>query len=124
MYLKRNRFVFVGVFVFLVLIMSATAGDISGTWIAETPLFTHTIVFKVDGTTLTGTMSTRPADETEIKDGKIDGDNISFYIVRMARKILWNGVVKGDQIRFTRNENGAITEMIAKRARPNPSNTI
>jgi hypothetical protein len=124
MYLKKSRIVFVGVFVFLVLLMPATAGDIAGTWIAETPLFTHTIIFKVDGTTLTGTLSTRPADETEIKDGKIDGDTISFHIIRMARKVLWKGIVEGDQIRFTRNENGAVTEMIAKKARPNSSNKI
>jgi hypothetical protein len=121
MYLKKNRVVFVGVFVFLALTISATAGDISGAWIAETPLFTHTMVFKVDGTTLTGTVSTRPTDETKIKDGKIDGDNIYFYIIRMSRKVLWKGVVKGDEIRFTRDEAGSVIEVIAKRARPKPS---
>ena len=36
-----------------------------------------TFNFKADGSTLTGTMS-NPRGESRIKDGKIDGDNISF----------------------------------------------
>jgi hypothetical protein len=121
MYLKKYRAFFIGGFMFLALIIPATAEDISGTWIAETPLFTHTMVFKADGTTLTGTVRTREADETEIKDGKIDGNNISFYIERMGRKVMWKGVIDADKIRFTRDESGSVTEMIAKRVRSNPS---
>jgi hypothetical protein len=121
MVLKKNYVVFGGVFVFLALIMSAMAGDVSGTWTAETPLFTHTMVFKVDGTVLTGTVRTRQADETEIKEGKIEGNKISFYIIRMSRKVLWKGVVEGDQIRFTRDEGASVIEVIAKRLRPDTS---
>jgi hypothetical protein len=128
MYLKKNRVVFVGVLVFLSLIMSATAGDISGTWIAQTLIFKVTMVFKVDGTTITGTVQTRPVDETEIKDGKIDGDKISFYIVRTENKkkvkVRFKGIVAGDEIKFTRDADGDVTQIIAKKVRPNSSIAI
>ena len=128
MYRKKGRVIFVGVFVLLSLIASATAGDISGTWIARTQVLTVTMVFKVAGTTLTGTIRTRPADQTEIKDGKIDGDKISFYIMRTQNnkkvKVRFKGIVEGDEIRFTRDADGAVTEIIARRAEPKSSIAI
>jgi hypothetical protein len=117
-----------GVFLFLALIKSATAGDISGTWIAPASALKVTMVFKVDGTNLTGTVQTHPADETEIKDGKIDGDKVSFYIVRTSNnkkiKVRFKGVVAGDEIMFTRDADGTVTKIIAKRVLPKSSITI
>jgi hypothetical protein len=60
------------------------AGDVSGTWKgkAQTPNGTieRTFVFKVDGNKLTGETSSDMSGKSEIKDGKIDGDNLSFTI--------------------------------------------
>jgi hypothetical protein len=125
MYLRKDRVVFVGVLVFLALIVSATAGDISGTWIAPTRNLSVTMVFKVDGTALTGTIKTHPADETEIKDGKIKEDKVTFYIVRTVNnkkvKVRFTGIVAGDEIMFTRDADGTITKIIAKKVLPKSS---
>jgi hypothetical protein len=128
MCLKKCSIIFVGVFLFLALTKSATAGDISGTWIAPTPALKVTMVFKVNGTNLAGTVQTHPADETEIKDGKVDGDKVSFYIVRTSNKkkikVRFKGVVAGDEIMFTRDADGTVTKIIAKRMLPKSSIAI
>jgi hypothetical protein len=125
MYLNKGSGTLIGIFVFLALMMPARAEDLSGTWIARTSLLTVTMVLKVEGTSLTGTVKTRPADETDIKDGKINGDKLTFYIVRNESnkevKVRFEGVVSGDEIEFTRNANGVVTKLIAKRSRPNSS---
>jgi hypothetical protein len=63
------------------------------------------MVFKVHKTSLTGTLNNPLVGKTKIKDGKIDGDNISFYIVRVLNgyevRVLWKGKVEGDVIKFT-----------------------
>ena len=72
-------FVWMAMFLF-----TAFAADVTGTWKgkAETPNGTteRTFVFKVDGTKLTGETSSDMLGKSEIKDGKIDGDNLSFTI--------------------------------------------
>jgi rhodanese-related sulfurtransferase len=78
------------------LINSAKAGDATGNWIWITPGRTNNNVppkenilsLKADGTHLTGKISApgtngAPAD-TGITEGKVDGDNISFAVVRQA----------------------------------------
>jgi hypothetical protein len=122
---NKRRVGLTGVFLFLFLVMTATAEDISGTWIARTSFLTVTMVFKLSGTSLTGTVRTRPADQTEIKDGKVDGDRLSFYIVRKENnkkiKVRFEGTVRGDEIQFTRDADGNVTKIIARRPRHNSS---
>ncbi len=128
MSLSKQGLVFTIVFLFSAMTWCVAAQDLSGTWIAKTPVLTVTMVFKVDGATLTGTVKTHATDETEIKDGKVKGDNISFYIVRTQNnkkiKVRFKGILDGDEIKFTRDADGAITNIIAKRAHPNSSITI
>ena len=68
-----------------------------------------TFNFKVDGANLTGTM-TSARGEAEISEGKINGDEISFVIVRRMgdreMKMQWKGKVSGDEIRLTREFPG------------------
>ncbi len=119
MCLKKHPLAFVGIFLFLIPIMSAMAEDISGTWIAKTPRFNVNMVFEVDGATLTGTVMTHPSDKTEIKEGKIKGDKISFYIERLEHqkkiKIRFKGTIIGDEINLTRDDRGTLTDLIARR---------
>jgi hypothetical protein len=75
--------------------------DISGKWIAGTTSVDIEVVFKVDGTNLTGTVNNPTQGETKIKDGKIDGNNISFYVERSKGRAVWKGVITGSVIRFT-----------------------
>lgn len=88
---------------------SAFAADIDGTWSGETqgmggPM-ELTFTFKADGNTLTGTAPGGPGTTIPIKDGKIDGNNISFaYDVdfgQMKMKFKYTGVFKGDEIELT-----------------------
>jgi len=85
------------------------AADVTGKWTYEIQgrdgnTVAGTMNLKADGTTLTGTVGGRNGD-AEISDGKIDGDNISFNVVREfnGRKmtISYKGKLEGDTIHFT-----------------------
>ena len=89
--------------------VTAFAADLNGKWnaIVETPRGTQNLTFdfKVDGATLTGKVTTQRG-ESDITDGKIDGDNVSFtQVVNFngnEMKINYSGKVDGDSIKFTR----------------------
>jgi hypothetical protein len=106
--------------------LSADADDISGTWKAsfDTPIGqqNYTYVFKVQGTALTGTAKSEIA-ETELKDGKVDGETVTFVenlnFQGMDLRIEYTGkIVSADEIRFTRKVGDFATEeLVAKRAK-------
>jgi hypothetical protein len=89
--------------------VTALAADLNGKWKAsvETPRGTQEITFDfhADGATLTGKVTTQRG-ESDISDGKIDGDNLSFtQTVNFngnEMKINYTGKVDGDSIKFTR----------------------
>jgi hypothetical protein len=101
------------------------AADISGKWTAQVPgrdgaPQDTTFNFKVEGTKLTGTMSTQRG-EAQISDGKVEGDKVSFTVVRNFGgnevKLLYKGTIAGNEIKFTREGGqGPAREFIAKRA--------
>lgn len=123
-------------FVMTILLVTAfglMAADVSGKWVAETPgrnggpARQTTFTFKVDGSKLTGTVSAAGRNgnmESEISEGKIDGDNISFKVTRtMGDRTMtqeYTGTVSGDSINLKMNmegPNGPMTrEMTAKKA--------
>jgi hypothetical protein len=95
---------------FLIASVGALAADFNGKWTAsvETARGTQNITFDfhVDGAKLTGTV-TSPRGDSEISDGKIDGDAISFTQVVNFNgnefKINYSGKADGaDTIKFTR----------------------
>jgi hypothetical protein len=80
------------------------------------------MTLKADGSNLTGTVSGR-GGETEISNGKIDGDTVSFSVVREfqgnSMKINYTGTVSGDTIQFKMQREGGegqAREFTAKRA--------
>ena len=79
--MKQRTFV-VSLITMLAVLAPAFAADVSGKWTAEfdSPIGRQSYVyqFKVDGTTLTGTATQSERGTTEIKEGKISGDDISF----------------------------------------------
>jgi opacity protein-like surface antigen len=110
----KSKLILIGAVVLLALAASAMAADVAGKWQAEQAgrdgqPTTTTWTFKVEGTTLTGTMTTAQGEST-ISEGKIAGDEISFVVARkmnmggqdMEMKTTWKGKVAGDQITFTR----------------------
>lgn len=81
-----------------------------------------TFTFKVDGNTLTGTVSGFRG-EMPISDGQINGDQISFNQTMEfngnTMKLVYKGTVSGDEIKFTRTREGGegrTQEFTAKRA--------
>jgi hypothetical protein len=113
--------------------LTALAADVTGKWTAQMPgrggqTREATFNFKVDGNTLTGTVS-GPQGDMDISEGKIDGDTISFSQTMEfngnTTKILYKGTISGDSIKFTREreggggqgrKGGGPTEFTAKRA--------
>ncbi|MGO9336049.1 MAG: hypothetical protein ACLPY1_00940 [Terracidiphilus sp.] len=89
--------------------ITALATDFNGKWTADvtTPRGTQTLTFDfhVDGATLTGKI-TSPRGDSDITEGKIDGDNISFtQVVNFngnEMKIVYIGKADADGIKFTR----------------------
>jgi hypothetical protein len=103
------------------------AADVAGKWKAESKrpdgeVMTSTYDFKVEGETLTGTMSGRMGDRP-ISDGKVKGDEISF-IMKFERdgqefKMIYKGKVEGDDLKLNMSSaNGEFTrDIVAKRVK-------
>ena len=105
--------------------VSAFAADITGKWTAtvETPRGTQNLSFDfhVDGAALTGKITT-PRGDSDITDGKIDGDTVTFNQVVNFNgndmKIAYKGTISGDSIKFTRTIGDRPTvEFTAARAK-------
>lgn len=105
----------------------AFAADITGTWKAsfDTQIGTqnYTYEFVVKGTTLTGKLQSDMGGAGEIKQGKVEGDTVSF--VEMFKfegneiQITYTGrVTSNDEIAFTRQvADFATEELVAKRVK-------
>ena len=126
-------------FVLAILLVGAftlMAADVSGKWTYEQPGRNGgagrqvTITLKQEGGTLTGTVpgmgrgGDNPPPPSQITDGKVDGNNVSFTVKRetpngtMVQK--FEGTVSGDEmkLKITREgQNGPMTnEVSAKRS--------
>jgi hypothetical protein len=96
--------------------LTLMAADASGKWTAEMQgrngnTMTVTMNLKADGDKLSVTVSGRAGD-TEISDGKVDGDTVSFSVVREfnGNKMTqhYNGKLDGDTIHFTIKMEGGM----------------
>jgi len=106
--------------------VTALAADFNGKWTAqvETPRGTQNLAFDfhIDGSALTGKVTTQRGD-TDISNGKVDGDNISFDQVMNFNgnefKITYTGKADGaDSIKFSRQfGDRPATEFTANRAK-------
>jgi opacity protein-like surface antigen len=115
----------------LALTLVASAADVTGKWTFEqagrgggNPT-TVTLNLKQSGNTVTGNLSQPGRDgaamETPITDGKIDGDNISFNVVRSFQgnemKQEYKGTVSGSEMKLTRSGGrGNPQEIVAKKS--------
>jgi hypothetical protein len=106
--------------------IGAHAADFNGKWTSEFDtqigVQKYTYEFKVDGAKLTGKAINDQRGATDIQDGKIDGDNISFVEVLNFNgnelRITYTGKIDGDEIKFTRQVGEFATEQIvAKRVK-------
>jgi hypothetical protein len=105
--------------------VTALAADFNGKWTADvtTPRGTQTLTFDfhVDGTTLTGKVSS-PRGDSDISEGKIDGDNISFVQIMKFNdneiRFVYKGAIAGDEIKMTRQAGDRpAVDVVAKRVK-------
>jgi hypothetical protein len=103
--------------------VSVFAADVDGKWAGSvsTPNgdFPQAFTFKADGAKLTGTMTGMDGMEIAIKDGKVDGNNVSFSITLdfggMPFTLSYKGVVAKDQIKLTGDAMGMPFELVVKK---------
>jgi hypothetical protein len=115
---------FAFVAVLLLVAGMAFAADIDGKWTGEIDFGGQKMpveyTFKAEGATLTGSTQIME-NPVSIKDGKIDGNNVSFSLTfgegEQAMKIDYKGVLTGDQLKLTFDMMGQSTDLILKKAK-------
>jgi hypothetical protein len=125
--MKTWRITLTSVVAILALAALVRAADPSGRWTAtfttEVGEQQYTFEFKVKGSALTGTAKSNLLGESELQEGKIDGDKISFVenasFQGMPLKITYSGTMtSADEIAFTRNVADLANEkLVAKRVK-------
>ncbi len=86
--------------------MVALGADVTGKWTADNGRGgTQTFDLKQDGSNLTGTVSGGRGGAVDISNGKVDGDNVSFEVVREFNgnsvTIKYSGSVSGNSMKLT-----------------------
>ena len=108
---------------FMLLAAPAFAADVDGKWsgTVSTPMGDIPVAyeFKSEGTTLTGTTLGIDGGSVPIKDGKVDGNNISFNVTLdfggMAIDLSYKGVVTPTEIKMTGDFMGMPFEFTVKK---------
>ena len=111
------------------LLMLATllyCADVTGKWkgTIDAGGETHDLTFdlKASGDTLTGTFGAAGGQSSEIKDGKVQGDTVSFWAMSeyqgQAIKLVFKGQVLESEIHFTMglDDGSWSTDLVAKKA--------
>ena len=104
--------------------MVVLAADIDGTWTAETQgkngPQTQKLVLKANGKVLTGSMDRGRGGATEISDGMVDGNNVSFKVVndfngkQISRE--FKGMLNGKtELKLETQGRGGTQEMVFKK---------
>jgi len=111
---------------FVLLAATLQAADISGKWKGQFQGGDTTrelaFDFKAEGEKLTGTVTGLRDKALEVKDGKVQGDTVSFWVMSEWQgepvKLVFKGQVSGNEIRFTMGteDGGWSTEVTAKRS--------
>jgi hypothetical protein len=115
-------FTFLAAFTAALLIAAGPGGDWKGSFDLNGSEVPWTFHWKVKDTTLTGTVEGLPTTPAEIKDGKVDGDSISFTATTDYHgspvKLVYKGKVDGDEIKFSMgtDDGGWGIEFVAKRS--------
>ena len=108
-----------------ILSFTASAADISGDWsgTVATPKgdFPIRFSFKVEGGHLQGTMLGTDGTPFKVQDGKVEGSTVTFSVTLdyPGKSLLrtYKGVVTGDEIKFTVDSAGQISELVVKRVK-------
>jgi hypothetical protein len=108
----------------LVLVLVAFAADVTGKWTYEQQgrngNQTVTLNLKQDGGKLTGTMDGGRGGPVEISNGKVEGDDVSFDVVREfngnSMTMKYAGKLAGEELKLKiEGGRGPAREVTAKR---------
>jgi opacity protein-like surface antigen len=124
--MTQKRILLIGM-ILAALATAALAADVTGTWTAsfdtQVGVQKYTYTFKVTGNKLTGKAKSELANtETDIAEGTVNGDDISFVenlnFQDMPLRIVYKGKIAGDELKLTRTILDMFTEeAVAKRAK-------
>jgi hypothetical protein len=112
------------VLAFLVAAAPAFAADVDGKWSGTISVdgageFPVAFEFKADGTTLTGSTLSPDGMSVNIKDGKIDGDKITFLVSLdfggMPLDITYSGVVSPTELKMKADVVGMTMDFVVKK---------
>ena len=122
-----RRSVFLSIILLVAFCAALFAADFNGVWTAaidtQVGVQNYTFTFKVDGEKVTGKAKSAFANtETDIAEGVVKGDDISFVenlnFQGMPLRIAYKGKISGDEIKFTRNVADIADEpFVAKRSK-------
>jgi len=89
---------------------AAAAADFSGQWKGQIGEREVVFQFKIDAGRLTGTVTGMIGKPLDVEDGKVQGDNLSFYVNSEWQgnpvKLLYKGKLSGKEIQFTVQSEG------------------
>ncbi|MDR0311270.1 MAG: hypothetical protein LBJ21_06775 [Acidobacteriota bacterium] len=114
----RLKIFLAGTVLILAMAITAAGADIAGTWVAEQQgqgqgqqaASPTTFNFTTNGNKLTGTIEGGRGGDAEIAEGSINGDEISFVVVRRVGdnevRTLHRGKITGDEIKLTIERQG------------------
>jgi opacity protein-like surface antigen len=114
-----KRRILLGAVVAIVMVTAALAADATGTWTAsfdtQVGVQKYTYTFRVAGNKLTGKAKSELAmTETDIIEGTVNGDDISFVenlnFQDMPLRIVYKGKLTGDEMKLTRTILDMFTE--------------
>ena len=120
--MKRN-FVLTGIL--LLLATLASASDVAGKWQGSFSFNDQSVPLTFDlkgATEITGTVEGLPSGAAQIKEGKLEGENLTFFIMTEYQgspiKLVYRGKVKEGEINFEfGTEDGSWgTTLVAKKA--------
>jgi hypothetical protein len=104
----------------------ALAADIDGKWTGSVdgmggdPM-TINYTFKANGNVLTGSTTGMDGKDVQIKDGKINGNNVSFNVSfdmgGQDFKLDYKGVLSGDSLKLTFDMMGQPSDLTLKRVK-------
>jgi hypothetical protein len=103
----KRSFLMIGILMLMAALLSAA--DLTGKWTGQFDFNGNAVPLTLDlkstGASLIGKMSGLPTDNAEIKDGKIDGSTVTFWVMTEyqgnAIKLVWSGKISAEQIDFT-----------------------
>jgi hypothetical protein len=107
-----KRTFLLGAILWMAFSTAALAADVTGKWKTnfEGPMGSMeiTFTFQASGEQLAGTVTNPMGGEDKIQEGKVKGDEISFFIVAGEGqfKINYTGKVAGDELRLTMSFGG------------------